>query len=51
VNAFSTLTASFAEVSKNLMPRESAKVFPYSTFTCLLASRSDLFPTSNFTTF
>jgi len=37
VNAFSTLTASFADVSKNLIPRESAKVFPSYVFTCLLA--------------
>jgi len=51
VNAFSTLTASLAEVSKNLMPKESARVFPSSVFTCLLASRSDLFPTSSLTTF
>ena len=28
VKAFSTLTASLAEVSKNLIPSESAKVFP-----------------------
>jgi hypothetical protein len=51
VKAFSTLTASLAEVSKNLMPNESAKVFPSSVLTCLLASRSDLLPTNNFTTF
>ena len=51
VKAFSTLTASLAEVYKNLIPRESAKVFPSSALTCLLASRSDLFPTSSFTTF
>ena len=37
VKAFSTLTASLAEVSKNLIPRESANVFPSSAFTCLLA--------------
>ena len=35
VKAFSTLTASLAEVSKNLMPKESAKVFPSSVLTCL----------------
>jgi len=29
VKAFSTLTASLAEVSKNLIPSESAKLFPY----------------------
>ena len=51
VKAFSTLTASLAEVSKNLMPRESARFFPSSVLTCLLASRSDLFPTRSFTTF
>ena len=28
VNAFSTLTASLADVSRNLMPSESASVFP-----------------------
>jgi hypothetical protein len=37
VKAFSTFTASLAEVSKNLMPRESANVFPSSALTCLLA--------------
>ena len=51
VKAFSTLTASLAEVSRNLMPRESARVFPSSVLTCRLASRSDLLPTSNLTTF
>lgn len=51
VNAFYTLTASLAEVSRNLMPNESARVFPSSVLTCLLASRSDLFPTSSLTTF
>ena len=51
VKAFSTFTASLAEVSKNLMPSESAKVLPSSAFTCLLASRSDLLPTSSLTTF
>ena len=42
VKAFSTLTASLAEVSKNFIPSESAKLFPYSVLTCLLASKSDL---------
>ena len=51
VKAFSTLTASLAEVSKNLMPKDSAKVFPSSVLTCLFDSRSDLLPTSNLTTF
>jgi hypothetical protein len=51
VKAFSTFTASLAEVSKNLMPNESARVFPSSVLTCRLASKSDLFPTSNLTTF
>lgn len=51
VKAFSTLTASLAEVSRNLMPRESASVFPYSALTWRLASRSDLLPTRSFTTF
>ena len=37
VNAFSTFTASLAEVYKNLMPRESARVFPSSVLTCRLA--------------
>lgn len=51
VNAFSTFTASLAEVSKNLMPRESASALPSSVLICLLASRSFLLPTSNLTTF
>lgn len=51
VNAFYTLTASLAEVSKNLIPSESARLFPSSNLTCLLASKSDLFPTSILTTF
>lgn len=51
VKAFSTLTASLAEVYRNLMPRESARVLPSSVLTCLFASRSDLLPTSSFTTF
>ena len=33
VKAFSTFTASLAEVSKNLMPNDSAKLFPSSALT------------------
>ena len=51
MKAFSTLTESLAEVSKNLIPKESASYFPYSVLTCLALSRSDLFPTRSFTTF
>lgn len=51
VKAFYTLTASLAEVSKNLIPSDSAKVFPSSVLTCLFDSRSDLLPTRSFTTF
>ena len=51
VKAFSTFTASLADVSRNLIPRESAKVFPSSVLTCRLASKSDLLPTNSFTTF
>jgi hypothetical protein len=51
VKAFSTFTASLADVSRNLMPRESARVLPSSVLTCRLASRSDLLPTRSLTTF
>lgn len=51
VKAFSTLIASFADVYKYLIPNESAKVFPSSVFTCLLAYRSNLLPIKSFTTF
>ena len=51
VKAFSTLTASLAEVSRNLMPRESARVLPSSVLTWRLASRSLLLPTRSLTTF
>ena len=51
MKAFSTFTESFAEVSRNLMPKESASSLPSSVFTCLLLSRSDLFPTNSLTTF
>ena len=37
VKAFSTFTASLADVSKNLIPNESAKVLPSSAFTDRLA--------------
>jgi len=51
IKAVSTLFELRAEVSMNLMPKESASSFPSSNVTCLLLSRSALFPTRSLITF
>jgi len=51
MKAVSTLFELRAEVSMNLIPRESASSLPSSKVTCLLLSRSALFPTRSLITF
>ncbi len=51
LNALFTLLADLAEVSINLIPKESAFYFPYWYYTSRFSSISFLFPINNLTAF